>query len=189
MAAGPAPDLVDVIIADHREMEALFTELEHERRDSDPGRRRDLVDHLITELVRHAVAEEQYLYPEARAVLYDGDDIADRELDEHAAAEALMKRLEAFDVTVPEFAVLLAQLIKQTRQRVEEQEANLLPRLRTTCDPARLRELGERFRAGKQAAPTRPHPAVPHTPPADKILTPGTGLIDRLRDALTGRGS
>jgi hypothetical protein len=40
----------------------------------------------------------------------------------------------------------------------------------------------------KKMAPTRPHPAAPDTPPANKLLAPGAGLVDRLRDALTGRG-
>ncbi|MFY7066141.1 hypothetical protein ACOQFV_09790 [Nocardiopsis changdeensis] len=38
-------------------------------------------------------------------------------------------------------------------------------------------------------APTRPHPGAPDTPPADRLLAPGAGLIDRMRDALSGRRS
>jgi hypothetical protein len=43
-------------------------------------------------------------------------------------------------------------------------------------------------RRAKKMAPTRPHPSAPDTPPANKLLAPGTGLVDRLRDALSGRG-
>ncbi len=41
----------------------------------------------------------------------------------------------------------------------------------------------------KQMAPTRPHPAAPDSPPADKILGPAAGLLDRMRDAVTRRGT
>ncbi|PNG20684.1 hemerythrin, partial [Streptomyces cahuitamycinicus] len=34
----------------------------------------------------------------------------------------------------------------------------------------------------------RPHPSAPDTPPANKLLAPGTGMVDRLRDMLSGRG-
>ncbi|RST04975.1 hemerythrin domain-containing protein, partial [Streptomyces sp. WAC05374] len=33
-----------------------------------------------------------------------------------------------------------------------------------------------------------PHPAAPARPPANKLLAPGAGMVDRLRDMLTGRG-
>ncbi|MDX2708433.1 hemerythrin domain-containing protein, partial [Streptomyces sp. PA03-6a] len=31
-------------------------------------------------------------------------------------------------------------------------------------------------------------PAAPHTPPANKLLAPGAGLVDRARDFVSGRG-
>ncbi|MBT3154973.1 hypothetical protein HTV45_29565 [Streptomyces sp. CHD11] len=49
-------------------------------------------------------------------------------------------------------------------------------------------ELGEKVRMAKETAPTRPHPAATDTPPANKLLAPGAGMVDRLRDMLTGRG-
>jgi hypothetical protein len=36
-------------------------------------------------------------------------------------------------------------------------------------------------------APTHPHPSAPDKPPANKLLAPGAALVDRMRDALTGR--
>ncbi|MCV2457821.1 hemerythrin domain-containing protein, partial [Streptomyces sp. ICN988] len=43
-------------------------------------------------------------------------------------------------------------------------------------------------RQAKKTAPTRPHPSAPNTPPANKLLAPGAGMVDRARDLLTGRG-
>src|SRR3954467_8832763 len=39
----------------------------------------------------------------------------------------------------------------------------------------------------KKTAPTRPHPSAPDKPPANKLLAPGGGLVDRVRHALSGR--
>lgn len=43
------------------------------------------------------------------------------------------------------------------------------------------------FLRAERIAPTHPHPAAPDKPPANKILAPGAGLTDRVRDALAGR--
>ncbi|OKH82267.1 hemerythrin [Mycobacterium sp. SWH-M3] len=184
-AANPHPDLVDDIIADHREVEEVFKELE---KNEDPPRRRDLVEHVVTELVRHSVAEEQYLYPTARRVLDDGDELADHELKEHAQAELVMKQIEKTDTDDPRFEELVGKLIGDIRHHIEDEEQDLLPKLRAACAETDLRKLGEKFEKAKKAAPTRPHPAAPDRPPVDMIIGPGVRLIDRLRDALTGRG-
>lgn len=185
-AAPERPDLISAIISDHREVEQIFTELEHE---NNPEIRRQLTDHVITELVRHSVAEEQYLYPTAREVLPDGDKLADHEIEEHAEAEQLMKGLEDVDAADPRFGQLLSELMSSIRHHVQDEEDDLLPRLAEHCDEAQLRELGEKFERAKKLAPTHPHPAAPDRPPANKILAPGAGLIDRMRDALGHRNT
>jgi hemerythrin superfamily protein len=179
-------DLIAAIITDHREVEAVFAEIEGS---SDPRNRRDLVEHVIVELVRHSVAEEQYLYPTARKVLPDGDELADHELEEHAEAEEVMKAIENTEATDPRFDELVGKLIEDIRHHLQDEENDLLPKLRNACDAEDLRQLGEKFERAKKMAPTRPHPAAPDRPPANKILDPGAGLIDRIRDALTGRDS
>ncbi|MET8213985.1 hemerythrin domain-containing protein, partial [Streptomyces sp. NPDC005373] len=54
--------------------------------------------------------------------------------------------------------------------------------------PFVLESLGTKVHHAKKTAPTRPHPAVPDSPPANKLLAPGLGLVDRARDYVTGRG-
>ena len=185
MATAHKHDLVDDIISDHREVEAVFSQIEA---GGDDGKR-DLVEHVITELVRHSVAEEQYLYPTVRRVLPNGDQLADHELKEHAEAEEVMKAIEKTDAQDPKFDELVGKLIEDIRHHVQEEESDLLPQLRTACDAAELDELGEKFENSKKMAPTRPHPSAPDRPPANKILGPGVGLIDRMRDAITGRNT
>lgn len=144
---------------------------------------------MISELVRHSVAEEQFLYPAVRGWLPDGDRIADHEIAEHAEAERVMKDLEGMESADPRFGALLAELIEDIRHHGHDEERDLLPRLSSWCSPEELRDLGAQVLRAKQAAPTRPHPATPDTPPANLIIDPGAGLIDRLRDALPHRAS
>jgi hemerythrin superfamily protein len=179
------PNLIDVIMSDHREVEKVFTELENRTGSSD--HRRQLVDHVIAELVRHSVAEEMFMYPAARKALPDGDQVADHEIAEHAEAEEVMKELEGVEGTDPRFDQLVHNLITDVRHHIEEEENKLLPRLGESCSADELRELGAKVLRAKKIAPTRPHPSAPDKPPANLILAPGAGLIDRMRDALSGR--
>jgi hemerythrin superfamily protein len=178
-------DVVTVLTDDHRAVEHVFRELES--RQGDMQHRRALTDHVIAELVRHSVAEEQYLYPAARKALPDGDTVADHEISEHAEAERTMKDLDGLDPTDPRFDELLDKLMTEIRHHVEDEETDLFPRLRQTCSETELVDLGEKIVRAKRAAPTRPHPSAPDKPPMNKILAPGAGLIDKVRDALSGR--
>ena len=97
-------DVVDVLTSDHRDVTALIGEIWSVR---DPMIRRDLTDTAISELVRHAVAEEMYVYPAMRKHLPDGDKSVQHDIEEHKELEETMKRLEAVDVSSAEFDTAL----------------------------------------------------------------------------------
>jgi hemerythrin superfamily protein len=179
-------DLVDVLIHDHRELEEMFGEVETE-----PGaeRRRRLANEIVAELVRHTVAEEQYLYPTVRRVLPEGDRIAKHHIHDHSEAEADMKRLEGLEATDPDFEFVLTRLMTEMRQHMLEEETDLFPRLRAAADPDELRELARKAQHVEKFAPTRPHPGAPDRPLVNKLLEPAMGLVDRIRDALSRRGT
>jgi hemerythrin superfamily protein len=185
MTDGRPQDLVDVLVADHVVLEDLFVELERGGVTSE--RRRDLIDVTIAELVRHANAEEQYLYPAARRYLPDGDEVATRELAEHREAERLMNDLMSTDVEHPEFDMLVARLVSLIRDHVRAEEEEMLAPLRAECDPETLVALGTEVISAKMLAPTRPHPAAPHHPPLNKVTAPIVSLIDHAVDAFADR--
>lgn len=180
-------DLIAIIIDDHRAFEAAFRELESGA--GTPEHRKDLADHVVAELVRHSVAEEQFMYPAARKHLSHGDELADHEIEEHAKAEEIMKDLEGCEATDPRFDQLVGQLVADVRHHIEEEEDDLLPKLNAACSAEELVSLGEKVEAAKKVAPTRPHPAAPDRPPANLVLAPGTAFIDKIRDALSGRNT
>jgi len=144
---------------------------------------------VIAELVRHSVAEEMYVYPTARKVLPDGDQVAEHEIREHAEAEQLMKELEGLDATGAKFDTTLAALTAAIRHHVRDEETDLFPRLRQSCSVEDLQALGRKVETAKKLAPTRPHPSAPDRPPFNKLLGPGAGLVDRVRDAISGRAT
>jgi hemerythrin superfamily protein len=179
-------DVIAELTHDHEEVEQLFTQIE--AMPSGDSRRKEYADRVTMELVRHSVAEEAYLYPAVREHVPGGPGIADRELEDHDAAERTMKDLESCEAGDADFDMLMAKLMSEIRAHVVDEERNLFPRLRESCPPEMLTDLGDKVRQAKKLAPTRPHPATPDKPPANKILDPGMGLVDRVRDALSGRG-
>ena len=185
MSQGHGGDVVQELSTDHREVEELFAQIE--ALPSGDPQRKDLVGDVIRELIRHAVAEEAYVYPEVRKVLPDGDRIADHELSEHSEAERTMKDLEKLEADDPQFDAAVTNLIKTIRHHVEDEETNLFPSLAAAVTQERLEQLGDQVRTAKSVAPTRPHPMAPDHPPFNKLLAPGTGLVDRARDFFSGR--
>jgi hemerythrin superfamily protein len=180
-------DVITFLTRQHNEVNALFTQLEKmEGSTSDEAQR--LAEQVVIALVKHSAAEEIYLYPATRKHVPDGDEIADHELHEHDEAEQIMKRLESLKPADTDFWPTMRQLMKAIRHHVEEEEGELFPKLRQACSPQELGELGKKVQRAEEVAPTRPHPSSPSEGSALAALAPGAGLVDRLRDALSGRG-
>ncbi len=179
-------DVISVLTEDHREVEETFVRIE-QLAPGTPERKR-LADRVVRELVRHAEAEEVYVYPAFRRFLPDGDAIADREIEEHSAAERSMKQLEGLDAEDPFFDRLLADLMAEVREHVAEEEGTYFPLLAASASAEDLENLGRAVTALKKVVPTRPHPAAPDRPPLNLMLGPVVGLVDRVRDLVSGRG-
>ncbi|RSS82529.1 hemerythrin domain-containing protein [Streptomyces sp. WAC05292] len=182
---GHGGDVVHELTADHDEVRGFFADLANA---TPAEERRTLLDLLTIELVRHSVAEEEYQYPAVRKHVPGGDAIADREIEDHARVEVVLKELEAVDAAGPEFDRMVGDLRNEVLEHIRDEETSLFPALRRACDKEVLDELGDRVRLAKKLAPTRPHPGKPSEPPANKLLAPGLGLVDRARDFVSGRG-
>lgn len=180
----PNDDVLTELIVDHREVEELFVKLEGDLSAED---RQDALEQVVAELVRHAVAEEAWLYPAMRDFLDDGNALADREISEHHEVERMLKELEGSDPHDPASLPVLQALMTAVRGHVEEEEKQIFPALKAVCTPEQLHDLGDKVRTAKKAAPTRPHPNAPRDQVSRRVMGPFVGLVDRTRDALSGR--
>jgi hemerythrin superfamily protein len=183
---GHGGNVIEELMADHREVEEMLGRIQ-----AMPGggqQLRDLVDEVTIELVRHSVAEEQYLYPAVRKHIQGGDRLADKEIEDHGRVEKILKQLEKMSTDDAQMSPLLQQLMDEVAAHVQDEENNLFPKLRQACSAEQLDDLADKIRRAKSMAPTRPHPSAPSTPTASKLLAPGAGLVDRARDFVTGRG-
>jgi hemerythrin-like domain-containing protein len=183
-------DVIEVLEQDHREVEQMFGELESLRGatgDDAMSRRKDLMEQVTIELVRHSVAEEVLVYPQVEKKVSAEE--AERAKKEHAEAEETLQRLEKLDPDDAAFDAELDTLIREIREHVAEEEGEMFAHMRKVLSQEELDQMGSRVEAFKKVAPTRPHPSVPNEPGARTALGPVASLMDRMRDAVTGRGT
>jgi hemerythrin superfamily protein len=185
MTESPAEqDVVDILTTDHHEVLDLLLQI---KSSMDPEERRDLADTVISELVRHSVAEEMYVYPAMRKHLPDGEGAVDHDISEHKELEKTLKKLEGVSADDAEFARLLGELENILRDHIQDEEVQQFPELRAQVPREELVEMAQKVEAAKKVAPTRAHPLAPNNPVFHKLVGPGVGLVDRLRDRLTDR--
>lgn len=176
-------NLIAVLVQDHDQIRTLFDEIEDARY---ADRRREAARELSALLVRHSVAEEMHLYPEVRESLEGGGPLADRGLQEHRDLEHLLKRWRHAEADDEAFLGVFHELRSAVLPHLDEEEQKLFPTLEAALPVERLHELALRVEQSEKIGPTRPHPAAPHHPPVNKLIGPGMGIVDRLRDRLSG---
>jgi hemerythrin superfamily protein len=137
------PDVVDLIVQDHRELQRMFEELR-----SDPSKRKALAPVMSTLLFAHSRAEESEVYPRARAA--GGEDDVEHSQEEHLAADQLAEQLTSLDPESDEFGEVLEKLVEAVTHHLEEEEESVLPHMRERMSAEDLDELGERFLAERE---------------------------------------
>jgi hypothetical protein len=128
-----------------------------------------------------------YVYPAMRDHLADGDEAVEHDIAEHKQIEQTMKQLEGVEATDPRFDELVRELAEKLAHHVADEETEQFPQLRANIPREKLVSLAGKVQLAKKVAPTRPHPAAPNSELFHKLVGPGVGLVDRLRDKLSGR--
>jgi hemerythrin superfamily protein len=173
-------DAVEVLTADHIEVEQMFRQIEAM---PDGDAKGQIVADIVRELSIHAAIEEQILYPAMRKALPDGETLVQEAIDEHQQVKETLAAIERAE-SAAERDPLLAQLIGDVRHHVEEEETELFPKLRASIGSAEIEEMGAKLEAAKRMAPTHPHPNAPNTPPGNIVGGAAAAIMDKARDAL-----
>jgi hemerythrin superfamily protein len=132
-------DVVELIKADHREVERLFELLKN-----NVETRALYVPVLAALLIAHSRAEESEVYPVAQTEAEEAEEVAHSQT-EHAEAEELLVQLCAAPVDSPKFDSLLQQVVDAVTHHVQEEEEKVLPGMQQRLSAARRAELAEAF--------------------------------------------
>jgi hemerythrin-like domain-containing protein len=186
-------DVFEVLRADHADVKGMLTVLQespgHDKAsDAIQAARQDVADYLIMDSSRHEAAEEQYFWPAVRDRVTNGSELADKAISQEQRAKEILARLDKLNTRDAEFDRLLAEYIPAARQHIAFEERQVWPSLRQALSPAEAQDLGAKIQAAEDKGPTRPHPHTPPSPGVLKTAGPAVAVIDKLRDAISGRG-
>ena len=187
-------DVFDVLGADHAEIKQMLAALQESPEFGQGATntvltaRRAVAERLVMDSSRHEAAEEQYFWPAVRQRLPSGDKLADEAIGQESEIKELLARLDKLPAADHEFDQLIVQLVPVARQHIEFEEKQVWPELSAALTAEQAHKLGEQVRKAEEHGPTRPHPRTPADPTAQRTVGTAAALIDKLRDALSGRG-
>jgi hemerythrin superfamily protein len=174
-------DAVTLLERDHRNVEGLFQQYEAAE---DVEEKTKVAHEVVHELAVHGEIEELVVYPRLRLALQDGDRLADEAIKEHVQMKQTLDEIDSMSADEVGFDERMQTLVGEVRQHVQEEESELLPRVRQTLTPEERGQLSESMEGARAMVPTRPHPKAPTSPGAKVAAGPPTALVDRVRDAV-----
>jgi iron-sulfur cluster repair protein YtfE (RIC family) len=149
-SSGEQLDAITLIENDHRVVEGLFGTYEGLGPDGNVPERQRTVHSMIEELRLHAAMEEQVFYPAVQEALGDeADELVEESLREHAEAKQTLDELDALEPSAETFHQRVTELIEEVRHHVDEEEQEILPKLRAALDSQVLLQLGEELEGSK----------------------------------------
>jgi hemerythrin superfamily protein len=181
---GARADAIELLTADHREVEQLFTV--YENSGNDPELATDTAGRIVRELSIHAVIEEMVLYPAIRKMVEGGEEMADHGIEEHQELKEMLASVDGKPGDDPEVRETMGKVKETVSDHVSDEEGEMFPALKRSVKEDKLMAMGEAMAKAKKLAPTHPHPKAPNEPPGNLIAGLAVSVVDRIRDALKG---
>lgn len=155
-------DAIEFLRADHRSVLAMLQALETPSAGASAGadRRNQAVEMVIAES-QHESIEESLFWPQVREMVDGGDELADHGLHQEEEGKRLLQTIENSEAGTAEFESALTQFIAAAREHISFEETHVWPEYSAAAGADESEHLGERLKAAKASAPTRPHPCMP----------------------------
>jgi hemerythrin superfamily protein len=178
-----SPDALALIKSDHATVKDLFRRYKG-LGDGALKSKTQTMERIVTELSVHASVEEQVFYPDVKRRVPGSKRLVDHGLDEHQELKETLARLQRMSPDSPVFDAVMRKVIVDVTDHVKEEESELFPKVRKAMSKQELTDMAAVMRTAKGAAPTRPHPLAPSTPPGNVIVGAAAALVDKARDAV-----
>lgn len=139
-------DVLDLIKADHRQVETLFSEIEST---DEPHKLYECFNQLYNALNVHVEVKEQIFYPAIRNC-QDTEELVDEAQQEHSKAKQMLEDLEYLSPTSVEFKQKIGELKQAIQHHVQEQENEVFSKVRECMSQKEREQLGSKFEALKR---------------------------------------
>lgn len=147
-ARGSAPDAVQLLTTDHKEVKALFKEYDKlVEQDKGDEEKEALARQICLMLTVHATIEEELFYPAARDAIEEVDLLDEAEV-EHGSAKELIAQIESMKPSESLYDARVKVLGEYVSHHVKEEEGELFPKVKKA--KLDLAALGEAIAARKK---------------------------------------
>lgn len=176
-------DVVNFLKEQHHQIRMAFVEVTNSR-----GKERQIAFYALRRLLAvHETAEEEVLHPVARKTLVNGAIVVDARLREENYAKQALAELEDLDVDSATFEAKFAELQNKVTAHAHAEERDEFEPLALQLDQDRLDRMRKVVTFAESVAPTRPHPGI-ESMAANVLVGPFASMVDRVRDAISGKG-
>ncbi|OOQ90947.1 hemerythrin-like protein [Penicillium brasilianum] len=164
---------------DHREIEDYYNKILASSTDKE---KTQWQNQFVWELARHSIGEELVVYPQFEKKLPHGQDMADKDRQEHLLVKEQLKAFQNMRPSDPKFEPALKALMKDLSEHIKGEESNDLPQLEDNLSTEESEDLSRSFGRTKIFVPSRSHPSAPDKPPFETAVGLMTAPIDHLAD-------
>ena len=129
-------DAIELLMIQHEEAKALFKKIERAEDDE----KQDLFERVADALAVHATIEEKQFYPATRNARTE--EMLQEAVEEHLTTKRLIADLLEMTPDDPQFDAKIAVLKEQVEHHIEEEEAELFPKVRRMFKADEIEDLG-----------------------------------------------
>lgn len=140
---------LDLLIADHNRVRGLFTRFRDAHEAEDDVQAVELAGKIFDELSVHTTIEEEIFYPAVHDTNEEISELVDEGVEEHHVVKVLMAELGQVEAASDEWNAKMMVLIENVEHHAQEEEEEMFPPLRSSCDPGMLDSLAQQMEERK----------------------------------------
>jgi len=133
-----------LIRLDHNKTNTLFTEI---GASNDPQKIQEYFGQLYKDLLVHAQAEEEVVYPRVRS--FYGDDNVQELYDEQAEMKQKLDEIKAINPSAPEFKDKVKQLMEAVGDHIRQEESTMFSAIDDNLNDGQKEQMASDFKAAK----------------------------------------
>ena len=134
-----------LIRLDHNKTNTIFTEIGATK---DPQKLQEYFGQLYKDLLAHAQAEEEVVYPRVRS--FYGDDNTQELQDEQAQMKRMLDEIKAINpANADEFRSKVKQLMEAVGDHIRQEEFTMFQAIDNNCSDAQKEQMATEFKAAK----------------------------------------
>jgi hemerythrin superfamily protein len=138
-------NIQSLIRLDHNKVNTIFTEIGATK---DPQKLQEYFGQLYKDLLAHAQAEEEVVYPKVRS--FYGDDNTQELYDEQAEMKRMLDEIKAIDPnSADEFRSRIKQLMDVVGDHIRQEESTLFAAIDNNCSTEQKEQMATDFKAAK----------------------------------------